>query len=182
MKAWTIIDLPWPIGVLRQIRVGDQKPLLLAARSDATGLIERIQAGDLEWDSPVIPPVTPAPTASPIAWNFQTPDVFGEGSSARVFYRRVTIRGYAISTPQTAQAGVTSAVQITVTASLDGIPSTVYEGYVQPQPASSQFQLDIDIMRTAQIVHLNVSGTGRCVIDSLDWKIVERPGGELVIG
>lgn len=85
MKAWTVIDLPWGITTLANASVGEGYPLVLAGKSDGT--IQRMQSGDLNWDTGAI-------DQTAVQWSFRTPDLFGEGGTQRMFFEQATITGY----------------------------------------------------------------------------------------
>jgi hypothetical protein len=176
LKAWTIIDLPFPISTLTQARTGEGAPLLLSTRSDVitalgTGNLERLFAGDVNWESTsLVSGVTPINT--PVAWTFSTTHVYQEGSSQRVFYRGVTVRGYASNA---------NALLITATVTPDGYPSVTQQVYVFAQPGSAQFQAQIDLGFTTNIVNLTLSGQGAATIDSLDWEVVGKPVGATAV-
>jgi hypothetical protein len=172
LKAWTIINLPWPISCMIQASTGEGNPLTIGVRADGTGYLERFFAGDLSWDaSTLISGGTPAQTA--ITWSFTTVHVYENGSSSRGFYRSVVIRGAATSSVS---------FQITVSVRIDGNPGVTYQGYVYPQPGSNQFQIDVDLLFTGQIANMNVTGTGLVTIDGVDWEVSKKPGGRLMIG
>lgn len=172
LKAWTILDLPWSITTLLQARTGEGTPLTIGFRGDGTGILERFFAGDASWDAASLVTSLPA-TQTPIRWAFSSVYIYEEGSSKRGFYREVVIRG---------QSTQTAASLVTVTITADGNPAMTFETYLYPQPFSGQFQLDIDLMFTAQIVNIAVTGTGLVTIDGLDWSASEKPGGRLMIG
>lgn len=169
LKAWTILNLPWSVTTLLQARTGEGNPLTLGFRGDGTGILERFFAGDASWDAASLVPSIPAAQTA-ITWSFQTVYVYDEGSSARVFYREVVIRGYGNAGP------------ITVTIQSDGNPAQTYQTYIEPQPFSGQFEASVDLMFTAQIVNIGVQGTGVVTIDGLDWKVSPKPGGRIMIG
>jgi hypothetical protein len=158
-KAWIIIDLPWPISALNRIKSGEGDPLVLAGTD--TGTMQRLQSGDQTWDS--------FGTATEINWAFTSPDVFGEGSSQRVFYREMVMRGWA--TP--AQAAT-----ITATPVLDGATLPPMAANLTPQDASSgQFELVFKLWLSGQTCHIAFAGQGQIVIDSVDWSIEPKSTG-----
>lgn len=172
LKAWTILDLPWPVYAMVQARTGEGKPLVIAGRADNSGIIERLFAGDATWDdSSLVPSITASQTQ--ILWTFRTTHVYQEGSSRRAFYRDVIIRGHSTQP-------IASLVTILVT--VDGNPAMSMQTYLEPQPFSNQFELDLDLMFTAQIVVITVSGQGVVTVDAMDWGVEAKPGGRLVIG
>jgi len=172
LQAWTIMDLPWMITTLMQARTGEGNPLTLGFKADGSGALERFFAGDTSWDASSLVGSLPA-SATPITWSFRTVYVYREGSSARAFYRKVIIRG---------TSSQSTASSVTVTAQCDGNAAKTYQTYIQPQPFSGQFEIDVDLMFTGQIVTLNVTGTGVVTIDGLDWQVSEKPGGKIMIG
>jgi hypothetical protein len=159
LKAWAIIDLPWPIYSLNRAKAGDGNPLTIAGKGDGT--LQRMQAGDTSWNgSPS------SPNGTPIAWGFRTPDVFGEGSSQRMFYYQVVLRGYGTAA---------QAASIVATLNLDGgMQGTLYPDVV-PQPVNSKkFECRFSILLNGQIAHLDISGQGQVIIDSVDWTVTAK--------
>jgi hypothetical protein len=174
LKAWTIMDLPWEISTLVAIRAGEGLPLFLIAKNDGSGLIDRLFAGDVNWDaSSLVPSVTPSNT--PVIWSFKTTHVYSEGSSQRAYFNRVTVRGYA---SQSAAGLVTATIQA------NGNPTVKRQVYVYPQPVSGQFDLNIDLKLTTNIVQLSLSGQGAVTVDGIDWEVSPKPTGSsaLMIG
>jgi hypothetical protein len=164
LKAWMIIDLPWPISSLTSVRVGEGKPLLLAGRSDI-GSVERLQSNDVTWDSST-------PQSAAINWSARLNDIFLEGSSQRAFYRGLTLRGQCLDP--------TLPPKITVALTFDGIDQQPIDYFIEPQPGSNQFQLDVDLLINAQVTHVSLSGSGRLVIDSIDWEAVPKAGRKVM--
>jgi hypothetical protein len=158
MKAWAVLDLPWPISSLGSMSVGEGYPLVLAGKTDGT--IQRMQSGDLTWD-------TGATDQSNVTWSFRTPDVFGEGSSQRLFYEQATIIGY----------GSAAMVQsIIATLWLDGQNVGAQAIDVVPQ-GDHVFVARVSIFRNGSRAHLNISGNNGGaggVIDSVDWAVVPK--------
>lgn len=164
LKAWMIIDLPWPISALTSVRVGEGKPLLLAGRSDI-GTVERLQSNDVTWDSGTS-------ASAPVEWSARLNDIFLEGSSQRAFFRQLTLRGQSLDP--------TLPAMITVSLTLDGIDYPPIDYFIEPQPGSTQFQIDVDIMVNAQVAHVALSGIGRLVIDAIDWAAVPKAGRKVM--
>lgn len=164
LKAWMILDLPWPISALTQVRVGEGKTLLLAGRSD-NGTVERMQANDVTWDSGTL-------ASAPVNWSARLNDVFLEGGSQRAFYRGLTLRGQSLDPKLPAM--------ITVALTLDGIDYPSIDYFIEPQPGSNQFQIDVDILQNAQVVHVTLTGIGRLVVDSIDWAAIPKAGRKVM--
>lgn len=162
MKAWAVLDLPWPITTLSAVAAGEGYPLVLAGKTDGT--LQRMQSGDLIWD-------TGAGDQSNVRWSFRSPDIFGEGSSQRLYYKTVVLRGY----------GNAAMVQ-SIVASLwiDGKNIGAQAIDTVPQGGSTLFECQIKIWLNGYRAHLDVSGNnggGPGVIDALDWEVVPKATG-----
>jgi hypothetical protein len=161
MKSWVIIDLPWPIQAMQQMRIGEGEPLLIAGRSD-TGILERLQAGDALWD---VSTDSMAGLTQAVAWSFRSPDIFGEGGSQKLFYNVLILRGY---------ASVVQEMTISITPVIDGAvqPTSAFvNDYIVQDPKSGQFEIRLPVWKNGQFFHVNVAGTGRVVIDSIDMLV-----------
>ncbi len=158
MKAWAVLDLPWAIDSLAALSVGEGSPLVLAGKSDGT--VQRLQAGDRNWDQG-------AEDQSTVQWSFRTPDVFGEGQTQRIFYEQATITGY---------GSVAMVNSIIAALWLDGTNLGSCAIDVVPQ-GDSMFVARVNIMRSGQRAHLDISGNNggaAGVIDSIDWSVVPK--------
>lgn len=176
LKCWTIFDLPFPVSAMMMARVGDGAPLSVIARGDASGLVERMFAGDQLWESSsLVPTVTPA--MLPISWSVTSPHMYRGASEQRQFYRRVVVRGHI---PAGDPANTVKTISCSLT--LNGNPFRHFTKVVQPQPYSSEFEFQINIMETAQMAALTLSGQGRAVIDGISWDVTSKPGGRIMIG
>jgi hypothetical protein len=166
LKSWMVLDLPWPVSAMTSVRVGEGKPVLLAARSD-TSAVNRLQEGDSQFDSAT------GAAANPV-FSAQLNDIFLEGSSQRAFFRQLTVRGQCLDP--------TLPPTISISITLDGQPMTPtpINYFIEPQPGSNQFQLDVDIMVNAQVTHVSFTGSGRLLIDSIDWEAVPKQGRKVI--
>jgi hypothetical protein len=161
MKAWAVIDLPWAITSLDWQEGGEGYPLVLAGRTD--GSVQRMQAGDVNWNIP-----ESGGLGTPIQWSFRSPDVFGEGSSQRLFVEQVTIRGY---------GNTTMVKSIIASLWLDGQQLGSQAIDIVPMGGSNLFEIRIAVFRNGERFHLDVSGNNggaAGVIDSLDWAVVPK--------
>ena len=158
MKAWAVLDLPWAIDSMTGVSAGEGYPLVLAGR--ANGTIQRMQAGDDSWDQG-------ATDQSPVAWSFRTPEVFGEGSTQRLFYEEATIVGY----------GSDAMVQsIIASLWLDGTNLGSMPIDVVPQ-GDSMFVARVSLFRSGQRAHLDISGNNGGaggIIDAVDWAVAPK--------
>jgi hypothetical protein len=162
MKAWAILDLPWPITSLSAATGGEGYPLVLAGKTDGT--LQRLQSGDLAWNEN---PSTGVGTA--VAWSFRSPDVFGEGSSQKIFYQEAIIRGY----------GSAAMVQsILAQLWLDGKNLGMLQPIdIVPQAGTTLFEVRVSIFRSGYRAHLDVSGNNggaSGVIDAIDWVVTPK--------
>jgi hypothetical protein len=159
MKSWAVLDLPWAITSMATVAGGEGYPLVLAGKTDGT--IQRLQAGDLNWDQ--------GDTAqSAVQWSFRTPELFGEGGTQRLFYEKATITGY--GSPAMVQS-------IIANLWLDGQRIGAQGIDVVPMGGSNLFTASVSIFRNGNRAHLDISGnsggaTG--VIDSVDWAVTAK--------
>jgi hypothetical protein len=159
MKAWTILDLPWAITSLNAQSAGEGYPLVIAGKTDGT--LQRMQSGDLTWDAG-------ATDQSNVQWGFRTPDLFGEGSSQRLFFEQASIKGY---------GNVSMVTSIIANLWLDGQQVGTQAIDVVPMGGSNLFEARVRIFRSGYRAHLDISGgNGGAggVIDSIDWSVVPK--------
>ena len=159
MKAWTVLDLPWQISSLATMSVGEGYPLVLAGKSDGT--FQRFQSGDLNWDAG-------ADDQSNVAWSFRTPDIFGEGSSQRLFFQQAVIRGY--GSPAMVQS-------IVARLWLDGQQLGAQALDIVPMGGSNLFEINVKLFLNGERAHLDISGDNggaAGIIDAVDWSIVPK--------
>ena len=87
--CWTVIDLPFNIYSMSQIRSGPTGifvlyPTQLAGFSD--GIVRNWQYGDQLWD-----------TGAGVEWSFKTPEVYSAGGADVFFLRKIRVRGVKIA-------------------------------------------------------------------------------------
>jgi hypothetical protein len=153
LKAWTIIDLPFQVSVLKQIRVPGSIPITVCGGFIDTTM-RRLFAGDQDWDG------------VPISWTFRSPEVYSEGGSQPLFVHELIIRGVA-------SQAVANTITITVT--LNGTDDSTFGTPQITMLGTSQFECKLTINRPLiENAHATVKGTGVCQIDSCDWDI--EPG------
>lgn len=143
-KAWAIIDLPWAISVLRQVRPPGSEPITITG-GFSDGSVRRIQAGDTTWDG------------TPVSWSFRPAEVLTGGGTGRVFYQRLAVKG--IGDPST----------ITLIPSYDYVDD-ISQSPTNYTFGNGRFVSWLDLLQTALSAHVNVSGTGVVEIDALDWE------------
>jgi hypothetical protein len=155
-RAWTILDLPFPISAIKQIRAPGTIPLTIAAGFSDT-VYRRMFAGDAGWDS-----------GGAVIWSLSGAEVFQEGGSGKVFYRRLSTRG---------QKTGAASIQVTIAlAGLVGKPVTAQQNNL----GGNQWIFRVDILKDAMNANATVSGTGPVTIDSMDWQVKPKPAGAAI--
>jgi hypothetical protein len=159
MKSWTVLDLPWAITSLNATAAGEGYPLVIAGKTDGT--LQRMQAGDLTW-------AAGASDQSNIQWGFRSPDLFGEGSSQRLFYKMVVIRGYGNSS---------MVASIVANLWLDGKQIGAQAIDIVPMGGGSLFEARVKIFLNGERAHIDISGHNGgagAIIDAADWSVVPK--------
>jgi hypothetical protein len=163
IKAWTVIDLPFPISVLKQFRTQGSIPItVMGGFSD--GAIRRWLGGagfDLQWDAGAVN--AGAPDAN-VRWSVRTPEVFGKDASDRVYFRSLALRG--IGNP----TGITASV---VTNGLTGPALAIRNMVVNPM-GGGEFAAYADIGVTGVDANATISGSGPIEIQSVDWLAIAK--------
>lgn len=157
LKAWVILDLPFAISVLKQVRAVGTIPITITG-GFSDGTMRRLQGGDTTFDG------------SAIQWNMRSPEVFGKTSNERVYYRRLNVRG---TTTQTALA-------LSATINNNGADGTMLPLRVFQMGSTSgtfDFLAQIDLGFSGVTSHVTLSGNGVVEIDSLDWELVPMQTG-----
>lgn len=159
LKAWTIIDLPSAISVLKQVRAVGTTPITITGGFN-DGTVRRIQAGDLTFDG------------TPVAWSVRSAEVFGKEANERGYYRRLSIRGVTTQTTLTVNAS-------TNVDGADAASTTPMKVYIQGGTSSGQneFLAQLDLNYNAFNTHVTLSGTGQAEIHALDWEVVPMAAG-----
>lgn len=155
-RAWAVLDLPFPVSAVKQIRAPGTIPLTLAG-GFSDSIFRRMFAGDVAWD-----------TGAAVIWSFDGSELFQEGGSGKVFYRRLSVRG---------EINGTATVQLAIT--LGGVTGPTVTAQ-QNNLGANQFLFRVDIMKDALNAHATVSGTGPVTIDSLDWQVKPKPAGAAI--
>jgi hypothetical protein len=160
LKQWAVVDLPFPISALKQIRSPGTIPITVAGGAN-DGTLRRLFGGDLLWDN-----------GSQVQWSFRASELYQDGGTAKMFYRRLVLRG-------------TNALNssLVVTVSLQGSDRVLSRGSGRttlggPNNAP-QWEMRVDIMRDAENANAQISGSGpvQIQIESMDWHIYPKPSG-----
>lgn len=155
-KQWAIIDLPFAISALKNIRAPGTVPITAAA-GYSDGAVRRMFAGDQLWD-----------TGSQVVWSFTGGELFQDGGTAKVFYRRLALRGRFAQTPNL-QIGI----------NLDGGIGTPRTPGTVTQLKAGFWDLRVDILADAESTSATVTGQGpvQMVIETMDWHVKPKPAG-----
>lgn len=151
-KTWTIIDLPFPISALKQIRTGGTQPLTVCGDwRDAA--LRRLFAGDPDWDG------------APIQFAMEGGELYQQGGSGKIFFRKVIVRGSSATY-----------IKLGVTANVQGKPGAVKTAW-QNQLGPDEFAATMDLVVDGMNANIAISGQGKCSIDSVDWYVKPKPPG-----
>ena len=163
LKAWTIVDLPFPISVLKQFRTIGSIPITVMA-GFWDGAVRRWQAGDQSWD--VGATNNGAPDLD-VHWMMRTSSVYGEGGSQRIFYRRVVIRGSG------------SSLNLTLTPNYNGTDDNAIIAIVNSFIGSDQFDARADLLQTTELYRSTITGQGVTEINAVDHQVEPKPVGAM---
>lgn len=156
-KNWTIMDLPFGISVLKQVRAPGTQPITVVG-GFSDGSMRRLQAGDLTFDG------------APITWNVQLPTIEGDGGTERLFHRRVIVEG---------GASPTAVATITVVATVDGEQRALAPVKLYFQP-NNRFTATLETLLNMLSTFITISGSssdGTTIIDAADHHIDPLPQG-----
>jgi len=159
-KQWAVVDLPFAISALKQIRSPGTVPITIAGGAN-DGAVRRLFSGDVTWD-----------TGGQIIWAMRAGELYQQGASAKMFFRRLVIRG----------TNNLNAL-LTVTVNLQGTDAVMGRGttnhYLGGPNGAQQWELRIDIMKDAENANVMLSGSGPAQIqlDSIDWYVKPKQSG-----
>lgn len=159
LKAWDIVDLPFPISAMSQER-SEGNPVITLLGSSSDGTLQRWQANDTTWATSAAGSGTPAP----VVWLVRSPTVASKDAYVRLYARRVIIRGQ----------------QSTATMIINPRVGGVYQGVqIIALPASGDIQVQAALGITYDRFDADISGTGIITIDAIIWDVVGKPPGLL---
>jgi hypothetical protein len=156
-QAWTVIDLPFSIYAMTQIRSGPTGifvvyPTQLGGFTD--GVVRNWQNGDANWD-----------TGAQVVGSFKTPEVYSGGGSDPFFLKKIAVRG------------ISQTPNITVTLVRQGTIDTQKQRARQWTLGANNFILQAQpnarMMNCAAII----SFTGPTEIDLIEWDATAKPPG-----
>ena len=167
LKAWTIVDLPFAISCLRQVRFANQGglPLTLCGGWD-DGTLRRLFAGDVDWQDIVDPNFDEVDQE--VAWSVRTPEVFGKSAADRLSCRALYVKG--------ATKPTTIAAQLTMDSSIR--PLLNMKVVTQ---SGIEFEALIQTHQLGKNIHADISGTGPAELHSFDWDVEPQPSAPAVL-
>jgi hypothetical protein len=164
LKAWGIIDLPFPVSTMLQVRT-PVSPVVTLMGSFGDGTLQRWQAGDSQWATAS----QGSGSSAAIVWSCRTPTVASKDPDQRLYVRRVVIRGQ--------NDGST----ISVTPRIGG--ESLATQPIVPVPSTNQGSLDYSVQAAVGAIgdrfDAVISGQGSLTIDSFGMHLTERPVGIL---
>jgi hypothetical protein len=159
LKAWNIVDLPFPISAMSQARSA-VSPVVTLLGSTNDGTLQRWQAGDETWATSASASLVTAP----INWLVRSPTVASKDAYVRFYCRRVIVRGQ--------QNSSTMFINPRVAGVYQGVQAIAL-------PASGDIQVQAAVGITHDRFDADISGSGQLTIDALAFDIVPRPAGIL---
>src|SRR5262249_7387590 len=131
LKAWAIMDLPFPLGCVAQARTSVANPVTLFG-SFSDGTLQRWQADDVLWATSEAGSSTPAQ----VAWSFRTPASSSKDPEMRLYCRRGIVIG---------QLGSQASASITITPRVNADPRPTQ---VVAMPSSGRFAVQASVGET----------------------------------
>jgi hypothetical protein len=164
LKAWGIVDLPFPISVLAQFRAVGSIPLTIMGGFWDSGF-RRWQAGDTAWDAGATNAFQPS---TAVQWSMRDTDVFDEGATSKLFCNQAIIRGDGAPSLITVKASINGKSIGSLPAQITLLNSTQYE-------ARSR------ILQTFENMHIDISGSGVVSIESIGYEVTKKPVGSALV-
>jgi hypothetical protein len=168
LKAWSVVDLPFPIYSLKQIRAAGTQPITLMGGA-RDGALRRWQAGETTWDAGA---TNEGAASTSVNYSFRSPEVFNANPTDRVYFRRLLIRGVV----NNGTSGTSASLSVKVTVDGSDQPTIVAK---EIDLGSGQFESAVDIGVSGLNANATISGSGLVEIDSVDWHAVPKPAGAL---
>jgi hypothetical protein len=163
LKGWTVVDLPFPLSILSQVRTIGTIPITLMA-GFWDGAIRRWQAGDANWDAGATNAFAPDLL---VRSSLRSAEVYQEGGSQPTYFRRIVIRGV-------------GAVPITVTPCYNGNDALAITAAFRAL-GIGQFEAQADLQQTVRNFHATIAAAGPSEIDSIDHEVVEKAVGAPIV-
>jgi len=165
LKAWTIGDLPFPIGSLSQEFSTIATPITILG-SFLDGTIHRWQSGDSLWDS-YIDVNSSLIAPSKVIWSAELPLVQNKQSQGgRVYCRQIVVRGQLTDPAGTVAVGI----------EMQGEPAIPLYGQQINYGSDGTFSINAPVNEKITNFSPIVSGTGAVEVSNVDAQVaMEKP-------
>jgi len=180
LKAWTVIDLPFGIGSMTQLRIPGSIPLTVLG-GFADGMMSRWQAGDQQGWQAWMDPNLVTHTGTQLVASFREGTIYGPDPSDRLYFRRSIVRGMW-------QGGTQSGSTVSTKVNVDGVTRVSaparYIGTPTGGSSDPSFEVvtDIGLNGLASFVTVTiVQAIGGAPVEIVghDYHVVQRPVGGL---
>ncbi len=163
LKAWSIVDLPFPISVLRQFRAPGSIPITVMGGFWDSG-VRRWQLGDTQWDAGA----TNIGQPTLIQSSLRDTEVYLEGGTQNIFVNQVIIRG---EKPPS---------QFLIKVVADGVSIGFLPAYITFLN-NNQFDARARVLQTLESLHLDISVSGQVQISSIGYEADPKPVGSTLV-
>lgn len=160
MKSWNVVDLPFAISSMAQVRSTVSNPLTIFG-GFLDGVLQRWQAGDVQWYT------GGGISAQNVSWSFRSLTVASNDTDQRVYVRRFVITG--------TNSGARGTV--TITANQSGVAQFSQTFSVAP---NADFDLDFAVGLTGKRFDVIVASNIQAEIDGCTPESEPRPAGVVV--
>ena len=166
LRAWTVVDLPFPISATLQAYGTTSNPVtILGSFSDGT--LQRWQAGDIQWATPNGLGLTLTP--APIQWMLRSAAAASKSPDERLYSRRCWVVG---------QCGEIQPLPTFINPRINTVAIGAQSSYMPP--AGQRFTAQAAVMETSDLFDAIVTGTGPVTIDAVGFHLEPKPLGLLV--
>jgi hypothetical protein len=166
LKSWAVIDLPFPISVLRQFRALGTIPITVMGGFWDSG-VRRWQAMDPSWDAGATNSGFQADTN--VAWSVRDAEVFDEGGTKKLFGNQVILRG----------DGNPSSISMKL--AINGQPSGFVTASLIVFNDNNMYEARQRIFQAFENMHIDISGTGPASVESIGYELKPKPVGAALV-
>ncbi len=163
LKAWTIIDLPFPISALKQFRAQGTIPVTVMGGFNDGGIRRWLGGAGLDttWDAGAVNAGAPD---NLVRASVRTPQVFGKDASDRVYFRQLALRGEGTPAGLKTQTTINGVLGIQlVTRNMTALPM-----------GGGEFVAYAELGITGVDAYSDISWAGPLEIDSVDWLAIAK--------
>jgi hypothetical protein len=158
LKAWVIVDFPFPLGCIAQVQPVTSNPLtLLGGFND--GCLQRWQAGDVQWYTGI------SASQANVSWSARVNTIASQDSGQRIYVRRMTLVG-------SASSGAGNSITVSIMTPGRTIAPQSYT--IGP---NNDFEIFTDVGLTALRFDAIITGNVCMDFHGLSWHTEPRPIG-----